>query len=73
MNLPTNFPRLKDLLEQIGVELQPFVAPEIREALVGKGIPVGSDDIIVASNNTLEYQGQKVILYIRDVRGSLPK
>ena len=73
MNLPTDFPRLKDLLKQIGVELKPFVAPEIRAALVEGDIIVTTDDIIVAPNGTLEYQGQKVILYIRDVRGSLPK
>ena len=73
MNLPTDFPRLNDLLEQMGVELRPFVAPETRAALVGPGITVTTDNITVAPNGTLEYQGQKVILYIRDVRGSLPK
>ena len=31
------------------------------------------DEIAVAPNGTLEYQGQKVILYIRDVMGHLPK
>ena len=73
MNLPTDFSGLNDLLEQMGVELQPFVAREIRVGLVGSGITVRTDDVIVAPNKTLEYQGQKIILYIRDVRGSLPK
>ena len=57
----------------MGVELRPFVAPETRAALVGPGITVTTDNITVAPNGTLEYQGQKVILYIRDARGSLPK
>lgn len=73
MNLPTDFPRLDDLLEQMGVKLRPFVAPETRKRLVKRGIIVPPEDIKVAPNGTLEYQGQKIILYIRDVKGSLPK
>lgn len=73
MKLPTDFTGLADLLKQMGLELQPFVPPKVREELVGDGITVPPDEVIVAPNKTLEYQGQKVILYIRDVRGSLPK
>ena len=73
MKLPTDFPKLDDLLEQMGVPFQPFVSPEIEELITSTGLTVESDDITVARNGTLEYQGRKVVLYIRDVWGSLPK
>ena len=73
MKLPTDFPELDDLHKQLGTEFQPFVPPKIKKALVGSGIIVTPDEIVVAPNGTLEYQGQKVILYIRDVMGHLPK
>ena len=73
MKLPKDFPKLDDLHKQLGTEFQPFVPPKIKKALVGPGIIVTPDEIVVAPNGTLEYQGQKVILYIRDVMGHLPK
>ena len=73
MTLPKDFPNLDHLLERMGVPFQAFVPPEIKKALVGPGITVTPDEVVAAPNGTLEYQGQKVILYIRDVRGSLPK
>lgn len=65
--------KLGDLLEQMGVPLQPFVGPEIEKSITTQGITVESDEVKVARNGTLEYQGRKVVLYIRDVWGSLPK
>lgn len=73
MKLPTDFPNLDDLLEKMEVPFQPFVSPEIKKLITSTGLPVESDDVKVARNGTLEYQGQKVVLYIRDVWGSLPK
>lgn len=73
MKLPTDFSKLDDLLKRIGVPFQPFVSPEIEELITSTGLPVESDDVKVALNGTLEYQGRKVVLYIRDVRGHLPK
>ena len=73
MKLPTNFPNLDDLLKRMGVPFQPFVGTEIEKLMTGPGITVGSDDVEVASDGTLEYQGRKVVLYIRDVKGHLPK
>lgn len=73
MKLPKDFPNLDDLLEQMGIPFQPFVAPETEELITTQGITVESDDVKVALNRTLEYQGRKVVLYIRDVMGSLPK
>lgn len=73
MKLPKDFPELDDLLKQMGVPFQPFVDPEIEESITVRGITVTSDDVKVAPNRTLEYQGRKVVLYIRDARGSLPK
>ena len=73
MKLPTDFPKLDGLLERMGVPFQPFVAPEIEKLITTEGITVESDDVKVAPNGTLEYQGRKVVLYIRDVWGSLPK
>ena len=72
MKLPIDFPNLDKLLKRMGVPFQPFVGPEI-EGLSGPGITVKSDKIEVADDGTLEYQGRKVVLYIRDVRGHLPK
>ena len=73
MKLEKDFSNLDGLLNRMGVPFQPFVPPEIKKALVGPGIIVTPDEIVVARNGTLEYQGQKVILYIRDVMGHLPK
>lgn len=73
MKLPKDFPKLDPLLKQMGVPYQPSVPPKIRTALAGPGITVASDEFVVAPNGTLEYQGQKVILYIRDVMSHLPK
>lgn len=73
MKLPKDFPKLDNLLEQMGVPFQPFVAPEIEKSITTRGITVESDDVKVALNGTLEYQGRKVVLYIRDVKGHLPK
>ena len=73
MKLPKDFPNLDALLKRIGVPFQPFVGPEIISRLGTKGVVVGNDEVKPASNGTLEYQGRKVILYIRDVKGSLPK
>lgn len=73
MKLPKDFPPLDNLLEQMGVPFQPFVAPKIKKLITTQGITVESNEVVRAPNGTLEYQGQKVILYIRDVRGSLPK
>ena len=71
--LPKDFLNLDDLLKRMGVPFQPFVGTEIEKLMTGPGITVSSDDIQVVTNGTLEYQGRKVVLYIRDVRGSLPK
>lgn len=68
-----DFSNLDDLLNKMGIPFQPFVGPEIDQKLMSEGITVESDDVKVALNGTLEYQGRKVVLYIRDVRGSLPK
>ena len=68
-----DFSKLDDLREQMGVPFQPFVPPKIEELITSTGLIVEPDDIIVAPNGTLEYQGRKVVLYIRDVWGSLPK
>ena len=73
MKLPTDFPELDNLLQQLGVPFRRFVPPEIEQSITAQGVTVGSEDIEVAPNGTLEYQGRKVVLYIRDVRGSLPK
>ena len=73
MKIDIDLSKLGDLLEQMEVPLQPFVAPEIEELITSTGLPVESDDVKVAPNGTLEYQGRKVVLYIRDVWGSLPK
>ena len=73
MKLPKDFSNLDHLLKRIGVPFQPFVAPEIEKLITSQGITVESDDVKVALNRTLEYQGRKVVLYIRDIRGSLPK
>ena len=73
MKLPKDFPNLENLLERMGVPFRPFVASEIDKSITTRGITVESDDVEFAPNGTLEYQGRKVVLYIRDVRGSLPK
>ena len=73
MKLPKDFPNLHNLLKKMGVPFQPFVAPEIEKLITTQGITVTSDEVKSAPNGTLEYQGRKVVLYIRDVRGSLPK
>ena len=73
MNLPKDFSNFDDLLKKMDVAFRPFIEPEVMDRLVTKGIDVGNDEIKHALNGTLEYQGQKVILYIRDVKGSLPK
>ena len=71
--LPKDFQDLDDLRKRMGVPFQPFVGTEIEKLMTGPGITVGSDDVEVAFDGTLEYQGRKVVLYIRDVRGHLPK
>lgn len=38
-----------------------------KEIEIGKGLDIKLDEIEVADDNTLEYKGQKMILYIRDV------
>ena len=73
MKLPENFPEWDDLLERMGIPYRPFVDPEIEESMITEGITVEFDDFIAATDGTLEYQGRKVVLYIRDVKGSLPK
>lgn len=73
MKLPKDFPNLDGLLEKMGIPFQPFVPPEVQKLITTQGITVASDDVKVAPNGTLEYQGRKVVLYIRDVMGSLPK
>ncbi|RKU19005.1 hypothetical protein C6501_01655 [Candidatus Poribacteria bacterium] len=73
MKLPKDFPNLDDLLKRLGVPFQPFIDTEKEKLIIGPGITVGPDDVKVAPNGTLEYQGRKVVLYIRDVRGRLPK
>ena len=73
MNLPKSFPNLDNLLERMGIPFQPFVVPEIEKSITTQGITVESDDVEFAPNGTLEYQGRKVVLYIRDARSSLPK
>ena len=73
MKLPKDFPKLDNLLKKMGVPFQPFVDPEIGKSLTGPGVTVGPDDVKIARNGTLEYQGRKVVLYIRDVKGHLPK
>ena len=76
MKLPKDFPKLDGLLEKMGIPFQPFVLPEAQKLIKlikTQGIPVESDDVKVAPNGTLEYQGRKVVLYIRDAMGRLPK
>lgn len=74
MKLPIDFPNLDGLLRQLGVPFRPFVAPDLElERDLEKGKIVRGAEIAVAPNGTLEYQGRKVILYIRNVRGNLPK
>ena len=73
MKLPTDFPKLDSQLKELGIKYKPFMRHEIEKALARTGVTVTSDEIVVASNGTVEYQGQKVILYIRDIIGYLPK
>ncbi len=73
MKLPKDFPNLDGLLEEMGIPFQPFVPPKVKKLITTRGITVETDDVKVAPNGTLEYQGRKVVLYIRDVMGSLPK
>ena len=73
MNLPKDSSNFDDLLKKMDVAFRPFIEPEVMDRLVTKGIDIGNDEIEHAPNGTLEYQGQKVILYIRDAKGSLPK
>lgn len=73
MKLPTVFPGLDNLLQQMGVPFQPFVDPEIEKSITTRGITVEPDEVRVAPDGILEYQGRKIVLYIRDVKGHLPK
>ncbi len=73
MSLPKEFPNLDDLLKRMGIPFKPFVGPETEKLIIGPGITVGPNEVEVVPDGTLEYQGRKVVLYIRDVRGSLPK
>ena len=73
LKLPEDFPEFDDLLERIGIPYRPFVDPEIEESMETRGIAVEPDDVKVAPNGSFEYQGRKVVLYIREVKGSLPK
>lgn len=71
--IPKEFPNLDALLKKMGIPYKPFIPIEFEEKLITQGITIDSDEVTVADNGTLEYQGRKVLLYIRDVRGSLPK
>ncbi len=74
MKLPTEFPNLDDLLRQMGVPFRPFAVSDPKlDRDLEKGKIVGGDEVEVASNGTLEYKGRKVVLYIRDMKGGLPK
>lgn len=75
MTLQTDFPEFDKMLKRMGVKFQWFVLPEMKKKLDHQGIVVSRDEIVVTPNDTLEYQGQKVILYIRDAMGRsrLPK
>lgn len=71
--LPHRYPSLDVLLDQLGVPNKLYVFPDVERELKKKGVTIDSDEVQVARNGTLEYQGRKVVLYIRDVHGSLPK
>ena len=73
MKLQTDFPKFDKMLKRMDVKFQPFAPPEVKKELSRRGIIISPDEIVVAPNGTLEYQGQKVILYIRDAIGHLPK
>ncbi len=73
MKLTTEFPDLDNVRKRFGVPFRPYIPPDIIKEIKTRGKTVESNDIKVATNGTLEYQGQKIILYIRDVKGSIPK
>ena len=73
MRLPTEFPKADAILKKLGFPYHRFIDPETRLTLHRSGKIVEIDQIGFADDGTLEYQGQKVILYIRDVMGNLPK
>ena len=72
MNLPDfrNHDGLNELRSRMGAPFRTFKS--------NLNIPLdvvidGFDSIVIASDGTLEYKNEKVILYIRDPKGDLPK
>ncbi len=72
MNLPDfrNHDGLNDLRSQMGASFRLFEADLNMEP---DAIIKGFDSITIASDGTLEYKNEKIILYIRDPKGSMPK
>ena len=72
MNLPDfrNHDGLNELRSQMGAPFRPF-EPDIQ--ISPDVIIDGFDSIVIASDGTLEYKNEKIILYIRDPKGSEPR
>lgn len=81
MRLPdfTQFPPLNQLRELMAAELRiwsPFIhwdqfTPDEWKKLNTIGIDVNIEDVVPAEDGTLEYKGQKIVVYIRDQRISI--
>jgi hypothetical protein len=80
MNLP-DFSKdagLNGLLEQMGAKLISWKSGgnwnsiNINEILVPTGLPISLDKIKPAKDGTLEYEGQRLIVYIRDQNKPVP-
>lgn len=80
MNLPdfTKFEQLNELRRQMGADLKPWSPfrqwsrfnPDEWRRLQSEGIEVQLSEVVPSSDGTLEYRGEKVVLYIRDQRAS---
>ena len=57
--------KLNRLRQQMGAELIPWTSG-IDGMLVTTGIEISPDEIVYAPDGTLEYEGRKVVVYIRD-------
>ena len=80
MNLPDflKYTPLNNLRQMMGAELEEWALglnwkgfdPEEWRRLQTRGIEVKLDEVVPVDDGTLEYRGQKIILYIRDQRFS---
>ena len=57
--------KLNELLQLMGAELVPWQSG-IDGMLVTMGIEISQEEIEYAPDGTLEYEGRKVVVYIRD-------